>query len=59
MKNFERITLVTTAAAATTAATAYLIQKIIHNRADRALRIAAGESRYERKHAKIHQLKHA
>jgi hypothetical protein len=58
MKNLERITIATTGAA-TLVAAAYLVQKAIRVRLERVLRVAAGESPYERKHSKLHQAKPA
>ena len=58
MKTRERITLATTGAA-TAAAAIYLIQQAIRVRAERIFRVAAGESPYERKHAKVHRMKPA
>jgi recombinational DNA repair protein RecR len=57
MKTLERITLATTGAA-TMAAAAFFIQQAIRARAERVFRVAAGESPYERKHAKMYRLKH-
>jgi len=58
MKTLERITLVTTSAV-TIAAAAYIAQKVIRLRVERLYRAAAGESRYERKHANMHRASHA
>ncbi|MDP3850836.1 MAG: hypothetical protein Q8Q59_10055 [Luteolibacter sp.] len=55
MKNFERITLATTAAAYA----GYLIQQAVRARAERVFRLAAGESPYERTHPKPQSRKHA
>lgn len=46
MKNLERITLMT----ATAVYAGYLIQQAVRTRADRLIRLAAGESPYERSH---------
>jgi len=46
MKTLEKITL----AAATLAYTGYLVRDAVRERAERALRLAAGESPYERTH---------
>lgn len=48
MKHLERITLMT----ATAVYTGYLIQQVVRTRADRLIRLAAGESPYERSHPK-------
>ncbi len=58
MKTLERVTLITTSAA-TLAAAALLTRKIIQVRLERLCRAAAGESRYERTHAKLHRASHA
>lgn len=58
MKTLDRITLATTGVATLIAAT-YLTQKIIRARIERLYRAAAGESRYERKHAKMYRAHHA
>jgi len=48
MKPIERITLLTVA----TAYAGYMNQQAIRTRSDRVLRLAAGESSYERTHPK-------
>lgn len=48
MKTLEKITI----AAATLAYSGYLVREAIRERAERALRLAAGESPYERTHPK-------
>jgi hypothetical protein len=48
MKHLERITLMT----ATAVYAGYLIQQVVRTRAERLIRLAAGESPYERSHPK-------
>jgi hypothetical protein len=48
MKPIERITLLTVASAYA----GYLIQQAVRTRSDRGVRLAAGESSYERTHPK-------
>jgi hypothetical protein len=48
MKTLEKITI----AAATLACSGYLVRNAIRERTERALRLAAGESPYERAHPK-------
>ncbi len=59
MKNFERITLATAAAAASAACAGILIRQAIRTRAERIFRVAAGESPYERSHPRRHEAKPA
>ncbi len=48
MKHLERITLVT----ATAVYAGYLIQQVVRTHSERLIRLAAGESPYERSHPK-------
>ena len=48
MKTYKMITL----AAVTTAYAGYVVLQVIHTRADRLCRLAAGESHFERTHPK-------
>lgn len=48
MRTFERITLI----AVTTAYAGYIVRQVVHTRADRLSRMAAGESHFERTHPK-------
>lgn len=58
MKTLERTTLITTGVAILAAA-AYLTRKVLRVRIERLYRAAAGESRYERKHAEMYRTHHA
>ncbi len=49
MKTLEKITI----AAATVAYSGYLVRNAIRERAERVLRLAAGESPYERTHPRL------
>ena len=57
MKTLERTTLITTGVAILAAA--YLTRKVLRVRIERLYRAAAGESRYERKHAEMYRTHHA
>jgi len=53
MKTSKRITLI----AVTTAYAGYIVRQIVHTRADRLFRLAAGESHFERTHPKPRRAK--